>query len=296
MTCPFLKEARVGRCTCASAVKMIPRTAATAALESCTSPRHRECAVFQIQHAAADAADRCPYLAEPLTQFCSAAPVVKYIPYSESLLNRCGNDGYRYCELYLSLANAGHRAGDRWAGGICLPAHLRYAPNHMWFDAASGGRWHAGIDGLLAKVIGPVEGIRFATDPEARQVSAFLTVAGVEVEIGFPYRVRGASTHDYLRARPEPLTADPYGIGWLFEGDAADVRGLLDAGAAAEWMRGEVERLSEYLGHQPAGDTPATCCDGGVVSDGAVAHLAPERIRALFREFFPPHPQWEEKS
>jgi glycine cleavage system H protein len=275
---------------------MIPRTAATSGLEQCSTPRHRECAVYRAQEAPRPGTDRCPYLVEPLTQYCSAAPVVKYIPYSESLLTRCGNDGYRYCELYLALANAGHHDGDRWAGDICLPAHLRYAPNHMWFDPGSGDRWHAGIDGLLAKVLGPVRRIRYATGASAPQVSAFLSVQSVEVEIGFPYALPIAATHDYLRSKPELLTSDPYGRGWLFEGEAASVSGLLEAGAAVEWMRGEVDRLSEYLAHQPAGDGPATCCDGGLLTNDTLAHLTPERIHDLFRKFFSPAPPWEKLS
>ena len=38
-------------------------------------------------------------------QYCGAAPVAKFVPYSESLLSRCGNDSFRYCELYLAMAH-----------------------------------------------------------------------------------------------------------------------------------------------------------------------------------------------
>ncbi len=280
----------MGRCSGSVRAKMIPRSAFSAGSENCTSERHRECPVYR-EHPIAASSGRCPYLVEPLTQYCSAAPVVKYIPYSESLLSRCGNDGYRYCEAYLALANAGARASDRLVSGIRVPAHLDYAPNHMWFDAG-GGRWHAGIDGLLAQVLGPVERIRFERSG-AGLLSACLTAQGHEVEVGFPYPLPNFAPHDHLRAKPELLTADPYGQGWLFEGEGANVPGLIASDAAAEWMRGEVERLSEFLGLQPAGVGPATCCDGGILADGVLAHLAPERIRALFAEFFPIHPKWE---
>jgi glycine cleavage system H protein len=240
--------------------------------------------------------DRCPYLDEPLTQYCSAAPVVKYIRYSEALLSRCGSDRYRYCELYLALANPAQKTGDLWAGDISVPGHLLYSSNHMWFDPGAGETWHVGIDAFLAKVLGTVERITFLTTRGSGRPTAVLTVRGMDLQIVFPCMLPVASAHEYLRARPAALTSDPYGEGWLFEGNKAEARGLLNAPAAAEWMRGEVDRLSEFVGYRRSPTDHATCADGGVFVSGLLAHLNREEVLQLFQEFFSPYGEWEKHS
>ena len=56
---------------------------------------------------------RCPYLREALVQYCEAAPVVQFIPYSDALLSRCQSGGHRLCDLYLSRAEPGRGHGGR---------------------------------------------------------------------------------------------------------------------------------------------------------------------------------------
>ena len=105
MTCPFLREAQVKYCQTAAVRKLIPLTAAGRADEKCGSAAHVSCSVYRAHPEEATAPGPCPYLRESLMQYCSAAPVAKMIPYSESLLSRCGGSGYHYCELYLGMAH-----------------------------------------------------------------------------------------------------------------------------------------------------------------------------------------------
>src|SRR5450631_156774 len=104
MTCPFLKEAHVRYCRSSTVRKLIP-LAAGRSDEKCSSGSHASCPVYQSQPEGLTASGPCPYLRESLMQYCGAASVAKFVPYSESLLSRCGNDGYRYCELYLAMAH-----------------------------------------------------------------------------------------------------------------------------------------------------------------------------------------------
>src|SRR6478672_3994860 len=106
MTCPFLREAQVKFCRTSSVRKLIPLTLAAKTGEKCGSVEHTTCSVFCGQPAEGDdASGSCPYLRESLMQYCGAAPVAKFVPYSESLISRCGNDSFRYCELYLGMAH-----------------------------------------------------------------------------------------------------------------------------------------------------------------------------------------------
>ena len=104
MTCPFLKETRVKYCQSASIRKLIPLATPGRADEKCSSASHQSCALFQAQPGEA-LSEACPFLRESLMQDCGAAPVARFVPYSESLLSRCGNDSHRYCELYQSMAD-----------------------------------------------------------------------------------------------------------------------------------------------------------------------------------------------
>jgi hypothetical protein len=102
MTCPFLKEAQVKYCRTSTVRKLIPLAQAGRADEKCTSAEHRTCKVFATQTTEEETPwGGCPFLRESLMQYCGAAPVTKFVPYSESLLSRCGTDSFRYCELYL---------------------------------------------------------------------------------------------------------------------------------------------------------------------------------------------------
>src|SRR5204862_222433 len=100
MRCPFLQEAQVKSCQASEFRKMIVRNPAISD-EKCSSPAYVTCSAAQQHCGEAPPQDHCPFIRELLVQFCSAAPIARYIPYSESSISRCGGAGHRYCELYL---------------------------------------------------------------------------------------------------------------------------------------------------------------------------------------------------
>jgi hypothetical protein len=110
MRCPFLREAQVKFCQVAPSRKMILNHPTQGVHEKCTSSDYVSCPAAKEFHEEFPNLDRCPFLQESLMQYCAAAPVVKYLPYSESILSRCGNDSHFNCEVYRSLADPGGRA------------------------------------------------------------------------------------------------------------------------------------------------------------------------------------------
>ena len=152
MTCPFLKEAQVKYCLTSSVRKLIPIAAAGRADEKCSSAAHATCPVFRMQANQDVRVRACPYLGESLMQYCGAAPVAKMVPYSESVLSRCGNNRYRYCELYLAMANPGDPPPK--SDGIPFHDGLQYSANHMWLDVGEDGVCHAGMDAFLSRALG----------------------------------------------------------------------------------------------------------------------------------------------
>jgi glycine cleavage system H lipoate-binding protein len=294
MNCPFLKEARVKYCDKSAFRKMI-RIAGNVAQETCSSPRYKQCGVYG--RYAEDSQDaQCPYLRESLAQYCAASAVSRFIPYSEPLLSRCGSDSYRYCDEYLGTANPPAQAAggkrDASVGGIRVPTWLHYSANHMWLDAAKGGSCHLGLDAFLTRVLGTVERITFLKQTGVHRPSAVLTVRGVDLEVVFPNPILLTASNLYLRANPAKLTADPYGMGWLFQGvqlpgQPPVTSGLIRGDATLPWMEREIDRMSAFLSECWISRHGARLMnDGGVFSPDVLQQLNREEILRLFHEFF----------
>jgi glycine cleavage system H lipoate-binding protein len=282
MTCPFLKEAQVKYCRTAAMRKLIPLTQTGQTTEKCSAAAHTTCAAFRARPLE-DTGEVCPYLDESLMQYCAAAPVSKLVPYSESLLSRCGNDGFRYCELYLAMAHPELPAES--ADGVGLPGWLRYAPNHLWLDVSADGVCHIGIDAFLARTLGSVDSITYVWQKGLHRPAVVLTVDGADLELVFPNPLLLTNCNLYVRAQPNRITAEPYTSGWLFEGIAeAETSDRLMTGEAAQaWMEEEQRRLNESL--QRAHSVAA---DGGLPRPGIFQRLDREERLALFHEFFSP--------
>lgn len=282
MTCPFLREAQVKYCRTAAVRKLIPLTAAAQADEKCGSAEHASCAVYASRkEEGAPAAGPCPFLGESLMQYCGAAPVAKFVPYSESLISRCGNDAFRYCELYLGMAHPS--TGSEQGDGIPAPDWLRFSSNHMWLDVTEDGVCHVGIDAFLSRAVGKVDRISYVWQKGARRPAAVLTVNGIDLEVVFPNTLMLTGCNLYLRADPGRLALDPYTAGWLFEGSPLEetTRGLMQGAVAREWMQQEQHRINHFLQQQTG-----CAADGGVFSAGLPRVLEREQALALFHEFF----------
>jgi glycine cleavage system H protein len=220
--------------------------------------------------------------------------VPKFVPYSEASLSRCGSGSYCYCDLYLALAHPGGQGDD--VDGIRMPRHLRYSSNHMWLDLGPDGRCHAGIDGFLARAVGTVERIEYVWPKGRHRPAAVLTVRGSDFQVIFPNPMLLTGCNLYLRADPERSIGEPYGSGWLFEGQALPetADGLMEGGAAREWMRREHARVNEFIHERviPAG-AGRIAGDGGVFSAGFVGALDREQAMGFYHEFFSPFASWK---
>jgi glycine cleavage system H lipoate-binding protein len=286
MTCPFLKETRVRYCQTSAVRKVIPLAQADRADEKCSSADHASCPVYRTQPQEQPASGPCPYLGESLMQYCGAAPVAKLIPYSESLLSRCGNDGFRYCQLYLAMAHPNVEAEE--VDGTPLPGWLKYSANHMWLDVTDDGVCHAGIDAFLSRALGKIDRISYVWLKGHHRPTAVLTVEGLNLEVVFPNPFLLTNCNLYLRADPSPLTSQPYTGGWLFEGvpEPGALDNLLEGAGARTWMEREQRRINEFLQQQHSLPTAA---DGGQFVTGLARVLDRGQMLALFHEFFSPY-------
>ncbi len=296
MQCPFLRETQVQSCRHALVRKLIVRNPESLASARCSSEAHLECPLYAESPQEFGDPDRCPYLDEPLVQFCAAAPVQKFIPFREVVLSRCGSAAFRYCDLYITLAHP-EEADVPHVDGIPVPPWLDYAANHMWLDASDDGVFHIGIDAFLARALGPVDRIVYLTTRGVCHPAVVLSAGAADYHMIFPNRVLIHAPNTYLRANPAKLAADPYRSGWLFEcrpaPESADARtGLHRGGAeATRWMQSEFDRMGAFV-HTYAETTSngedVLMADGGAFAPDLLRYLNREQAARLYHAFFSP--------
>ena len=319
MRCPFLREAQVKYCRASAFRKMIVRLPGQPDNERCSSPDYVNCPAAKQHHEERPSLAHCTFLNESLVQYCAAASVTKYIPYSEAILSQCGTESHKYCELYLALANPEHAsiAEAEVAGknpnvehlieGIRVHDLISYSANHMWLEMSDDGYVHVGIDAFLAKLLGSIERLSFVTTKGVNRPTAVLTVHGVDLQMVFPNEIQITKPNSYLRTNPSKVFTDPYSLGWLFEGTAIKeqatkkepslLTGLLSGSAACSWMRDEVRRTSELVhkfSHHSDGNEKLLMADGGSFHHGIAQHLTRDELLHLFNEFFSPLATWRQ--
>jgi len=317
MRCPFLREAQVKSCGASEFKKMIvriPSQPENETNERCSSQDYVDCPWVRQRHEEFPNQTRCPFLQESLAQYCSAASVVKYVPYSDPGLSRCGTSGHRYCELFLMISHpnlvASHEvdaptldSGDigPWiVDGIQTTGWHFYSANHMWLEIDEEGNCHVGVDPFFAKVIGGVDKLTFTASYGKHHPGVVMTLNGVDLSLVFPNRMNITAANSHLRADPHRVAADPYTFGWLFEGVEAKIsgepgisRGLIHGRDARTWMQNETRRLSEFIHERLAGRSESEgrlAADGGTFGGEPIKNLDKEQILILYNEFFSPHP------
>ena len=314
MRCPFLREAQVKFCRASAFRKMIVRPPEQTSSERCCTPDYINCPVCSQHHEERPILDHCPFLHESLVQYCAAGSVTKFIPYSESVLSRCGTDNHKYCEPYLSLANAGSGINGEWhsmrggqaqypdsehtADGLHVPERLWYSANHMWLDVSADGLLHVGIDAFLTRILGTLDSVTFLTLKGMHRPAVVLTQNGVDLHMVFPNPMLITKTNSYLRSTPSKILADPYTLGWLFEGTenrdshrspvASVTENLIPGKEAIEWMEDELRRANataQALDSQHQQTGPVLMADGGGIQPGLARMLGREEMLQFMNQF-----------
>jgi glycine cleavage system H lipoate-binding protein len=306
-------------CRASAFRKMIVRIPGKPDLDLCTSPEHVNCPAAQADPDALAGGVHCPGLQEALMQYCAAASLTKYIPYSEAVLSHCGTDSHKYCELFLTFAHperrqtAGIEASTQEADttaqeylveGIRVPGWLAYSANHLWIDTGTDGVVHIGIDAFLASVLDTIDRITFVTTHGTDRPTVVFTVHDVDFQVMFPHPIHLTSCNLYLRTHPSTILSDPYTLGWLFEGRidgdvpaTQTLKGLVSGRAAADWMQTEITRMSAMahtFSHAQGPEGLVVMADGGMVHPGFMQFLTRDESLRVFNEFFSPLAGWRQ--
>lgn len=318
MRCPFLREAQVKFCRASVFRKMIVRLPEQPENERCSSRDYVNCPSAKQRLEEHPSVDHCPFLHESLVQYCSAAAVTQYIPYTESVLSQCGTDSHKYCELFHTLAqpNDGmcecdipQKNGNKiqhLIDDVNIPSNLFYSPNHMWLDIGNDGVNHIGIDAFLAKVLGSAENITFLATKGFQRPTVSFSVHGVELQFIFPIPFNITRSNTYLRTNTGKIFSNPYTIGWLFEttddktkNNSERTEGLISGAKIYPWMKKEMERmtsLAHIISSKPEMNGSVLMADGGIFQIGFAQQLTREELLTLYNNFFAPMVLWKEKQ
>ncbi len=173
---------------------------------------------------------------------------------------------------------------------LTAPAGLLYSRGHTWLAIREDGTLRVGIDDFLNHAVGPVQGVDFLAtgtrvkrgDPVAR-----LKQHDVSVWVRSPIEGRVRTSHHGMK--PDALSQDPYGAGWLVELEtdrrSPDLSGLRLGSLVKEWFQEEALRFGRFLtGLSPQPAIP-TLQDGGVPVSERLSALGPDSAAAFERDF-----------
>jgi glycine cleavage system H lipoate-binding protein len=236
-------------------------------------------------------------LRERLVQYCDAAQVRTYIPFIHGLLSRCQNSSFRYCPLYLQRERPEVRMAGRSTRvhDLLVATDRSYTRNHFWIEEDDFGLCHIGVDPFVTHLLDRVDVVHYISRRGLSRPHVVLGNDEVQLDLLFPERLEIAETNAHLRCHPETLHEDPYGAGWLFEGQLDEssrrtpaARGFVDGCDAGTWMQKELCRLDDFVHDEllPSHTPEATCADGGQTRAGLTRSLSAVEIARLFHEFF----------
>ncbi|NWF85031.1 MAG: hypothetical protein HXY18_14530, partial [Bryobacteraceae bacterium] len=284
MTCPFLREACVWGCRSSSARKLIPQATAAPPGTLCLNGGYSHCSGFVgAAESPVEPPGVCPNLEKLAVQYCAAAPVTKFIPYSEAMLIRCGSDAHRYCDQFLDQTGSG-RGAPREGDLISVPEDLLYAERHWWFDLPAEGPWHAGLDAFTSRLAGPADRVSFIPARAGSAPAVVLTAGDRDFTFALAESLIVTATNLQLRLHPRRIFDAPYDRGWIFEGvltgrQCAELRQRLsDARRARRRMEEDARLVNERL-QQFCPREFAALADGGLFEAGILAKLDREAAR-----------------
>lgn len=283
MQCPFLRKMNVKFCGL-NRRTMIPLNGVNLAAEQCSGADYRKCALLQERSDGPLPDDHCPHLSVGDVHYCALAPDQKLIPCNQATASRCTDEGHKYCQLYLSMIEAGDESLPPVEGSIdddnhddlpfSMPESLAYAPNHMWLDEGDGRTCHVGVDAFFGHAIGQIDEVIFPHHGNVRRPMVRFKVGGMDFDLIFPNVMQDIEINEHLVADPSEVHRDPYGRGWLFKGITLPSALPLDKGlrrgeTARRWMLEECDRLGGFVHEHVCEDNEDT---GPLMQDGGQHH------------------------
>ncbi len=132
-----------------------------------------------------------------------------------------------------------------------LPADRRYARNHMWGQRQPDGRWRFGFTTYAVKLMKDVYFLSWAVDAgddvRLMQEIGHIETSKAESDLFAPLAGRLVRFNEALLNDPSAINVDGHGAGWLFEVEAPDGGGLMDAAGYHAFLTAGWENTQRML-------------------------------------------------
>jgi glycine cleavage system H protein len=168
-----------------------------------------------------------------------------------------------------------------------IPQGLYFGNNHTWAHLSRTGEARLGMDSILTGFAGEAE-FRMMKEPGSRirkgDEIAELVSEGRRLRVSSPVSGTLTRVNQLLRTTPLLLRDDPYDEGWICCMKPSDwiseVSHFHIAGDATEWLKGELQRMKDFLavaaGRLGPGSHAVYMQDGGEPENGLLASLPAE--------------------
>jgi glycine cleavage system H protein len=182
------------------------------------------------------------------------------------------------------------------ANGLKVPQGLFYSKNHTWAHLGKSGSAKVGLDDLLLHITGQVQFSHLLSPGATVRKGDLMTEIsheGKTLRIYAPVSGTILQTNPLLTEDPAILNEDPYGQGWIYaikpENWISETSSFYLAGAASEWVSGEVARFKDFIAESARKHDPEPAMivlqDGGEVAVRALAHMPRETWDEFQQEF-----------
>ena len=175
------------------------------------------------------------------------------------------------------------------------PQGIFLDPHHSWVRITADGTLRVGIDDFLAEAVGDVDGVE--APPRGAQVKRGEPLLKLRVKdkvlvVPAPTSGEVVAVNDHVAAQPWTVNRDPYGVGWVVALWTRDhheaIKPLRIGSAATAFLRGELQRLADFLTPTGTLATVPLLADGGIPRKGALAAVDNERWDSFQKEFLTP--------
>ncbi|HEY3357790.1 MAG TPA: glycine cleavage system protein H [Polyangia bacterium] len=221
--------------------------------------------------------------------------------YAEKTIEYCIAIGFLLCFIpfwrYVMGRKAEAREAVRVAPGLAVaeprwfhvPEAVWLHPGHAWAELVGTDTVRVGLDDFAHRLVGAIKGLRLpAAGTQLGQGEKGWSIAVEDVELDMLAPVDGTVTkvNDRVTEKPDLLTTDPYGTGWLLEIKsarlAANLKQLAKGPAAERLLSESMERLERMV----SPELGALAADGGLPVDGIARSLDPKGWAKVARSFF----------
>ncbi len=177
-----------------------------------------------------------------------------------------------------------------------IPKGFFLSKGHAWIEVLGSGKTRIGVDDFVQKLVGSFSGVApIPIGSTVRKGDPLVTLRQGERVLTIPAPLSGTllELNEEVLEDASGINADPYGSGWIAVLEPSNLASELSsaaiAGAASQWLRGEIRRfkefIAEYTTRTQALEAGVTLADGGVPVAG-VLRLTDDKAWDQFKHTF----------